>query len=224
MPPIRPGSHDSPRGRRRDPTPISSGRDSPSGFRDREHPRIPAARHRRRRPGAQAVHEGGRGLGSAADEDAGRPRTHALDRVPPVLGGPGEHRPQGDTPARGPRIIAVVIRARSHPSTNSGPAPGTRSVSSSSSFRIRSTSTSTTRNRWVEVPETVPVYVLYPTVAVEDGRTFFFDDIYGYDTLLAFALEKRYAGWRTVVRGHMAWRIVAAGVARGRCPPAASEG
>jgi len=95
---------------------------------------------------------------------------------------------------RGPRIIAVVIRARSHPSTNSGPAPGTRSVSSSSSFRIRSTSTSTTRNRWVEVPETVPVYVLYPTVAVEDGRTFFFDDIYGYDTLLAFALEKRYAG------------------------------
>src|SRR6266404_9980082 len=34
----------------------------------------------------------------------------------------------------------------------------------------------------------------YTTVAVEDGRTFFFDDIYGYDTLLAFALEKRYAG------------------------------
>ena len=51
-------------------------------------------------------------------------------------------------------------------------------------------------NRWVEVPETVPVYVLYTTVAVEDGRTFFFDDIYGYDTLLAFALDKRYARWR----------------------------
>ena len=42
----------------------------------------------------------------------------------------------------------------------------------------------------MEVPETVPVYVLYPTVAVEDGRTFFFDDIYGYDQKLQETLSK----------------------------------
>jgi hypothetical protein len=61
--------------------------------------------------------------------------------------------------------------------------------------RITTAMTDGANNRWVEVPETVPVYVLYTTVAVEDGRTFFFDDIYGYDTLLAFALDKRYARW-----------------------------
>jgi len=49
-------------------------------------------------------------------------------------------------------------------------------------------------NRWVELPETVAVYVLCTTVAVEDDRISFFGDIYGYDSALAPALDTRYVG------------------------------
>jgi murein L,D-transpeptidase YcbB/YkuD len=62
--------------------------------------------------------------------------------------------------------------------------------------RITTAMTAGVDNRWVDVPDAVPVYVLYATVAVEDGRIFFFDDIYGYDSLLATALDNRYAGCR----------------------------
>jgi murein L,D-transpeptidase YcbB/YkuD len=54
-------------------------------------------------------------------------------------------------------------------------------------------------DRWVEVPDRTPVYVLYATAAVEDGQLFFFDDIYGHDAALARALADRYAArcsWR----------------------------
>jgi murein L,D-transpeptidase YcbB/YkuD len=46
-------------------------------------------------------------------------------------------------------------------------------------------------NRRVELREPVPVYVVYTTVGVEDDRISFFDDIYGYDAVLARALENR---------------------------------
>jgi L,D-transpeptidase YcbB len=49
-------------------------------------------------------------------------------------------------------------------------------------------------NHRVELREPVPVFVLYDTVAVQDGRVSFFDDIYGYDAALAHALDKRYTG------------------------------
>ncbi len=59
--------------------------------------------------------------------------------------------------------------------------------------RITTAMTEGANNRWVAVQGAVPVYVLYTTVAVKDGRIFFFDDIYGYDAVLANALDNRYA-------------------------------
>ena len=48
-------------------------------------------------------------------------------------------------------------------------------------------------NRWVAVPEPIPVYLLYSTAVVdESGRLYFFEDLYGHDAELA----------RAVARGH----------------------
>jgi murein L,D-transpeptidase YcbB/YkuD len=58
--------------------------------------------------------------------------------------------------------------------------------------RIAAAMTEGPNNHWVEVPGTIPVYVLYTTVAVEDGRILFFDDIYGNDSALESALDNRY--------------------------------
>jgi murein L,D-transpeptidase YcbB/YkuD len=46
-------------------------------------------------------------------------------------------------------------------------------------------------NRRVELREPVPVYVVYTTVGVEDDRISFFDDIYGYDAVLAREIKNR---------------------------------
>jgi L,D-transpeptidase YcbB len=62
--------------------------------------------------------------------------------------------------------------------------------------RIVTAMTEGANNRWVEAPGTVPVDVLYATAAAEDDRIFFFDDIYGYDSLLAYALDNRYPSGR----------------------------
>ena len=48
-------------------------------------------------------------------------------------------------------------------------------------------------NRWVPVPEPIPVYLLYSTAVVnEAGRLFFFEDIYGHDAELARVLARGY--------------------------------
>ena len=60
--------------------------------------------------------------------------------------------------------------------------------------RITTAMTEGANNRWVEVRAPVPIDVIYTTATVEEGRTFFFDDIYGYDALLASALDSRYTG------------------------------
>jgi len=46
-------------------------------------------------------------------------------------------------------------------------------------------------DRGIAVPDGVAVYVLYSTVAVEDGRPRFLEDIYGHDAALARALRAR---------------------------------
>jgi len=59
---------------------------------------------------------------------------------------------------------------------------------------IEAMKTGPERNR-VDLPEPIPVYLLYTTAVVDrEGRLFFYDDIYGHDTRLARALANRYLG------------------------------
>jgi murein L,D-transpeptidase YcbB/YkuD len=55
--------------------------------------------------------------------------------------------------------------------------------------RIR-TAMSRGQSATLKLPEPVPVLIAYGTTLVKDGRTFFFDDLYGLDRLLDAALRQ----------------------------------